>query len=77
MARVSNKGKRKDATQERLDKEKTRTEPDKECSFCTGLQAGSYLKQNKTKQLGEKVKFLDVFVSHNKFKFCKIKKEAI
>ena len=76
MARVSNKAE-KGCHSGKTDKEKTWMEPDKECSFCTGLQAGSYLKQNKTKQFGETVKFLDVFVSHNKFKFCKIKKEAI
>ena len=76
MARVSNKEEKACHTG-KTDKEKTWMETDKECSFCTGLQAGSYLTITK-KKLGEGVKLLDVvFVSHNKFKFCKIKKETI
>lgn len=41
MARVSSK-EEKACHPGKTDKEKTLTEPDKQCSFCTGLQAGSY-----------------------------------
>lgn len=76
MTRVSNK-EEKVCHPGKTDKEKTWIETDKECSFCTGLQAGSCLKKKK-KKLGEGVKLLDVvFVSHDKFKFCKTKKETI
>ena len=48
MARVSNKEEKACHTG-KTDKEKTWMETDKECSFCTGLQAGSYLTTTTTK----------------------------
>lgn len=46
MARVSNKEEKACHTG-KTDKENTWMETDKECSFCTGLQAGSYLTKKK------------------------------